>query len=149
MRTLIANRTINPLLWAFMKRSVQTLCLFAVSVILLQEIAVAGARMPVRPASYGSKVSFRKDQAIPFPDFVLTYTGDRHVSSTHFPRGFQYFDFVAKTASEEVKVSWTSGTGVIDAADFKIGGKAYQLELRGSRAHGWLGPQELVVTPVP
>ncbi len=132
-----------------MKRTVQTLCLFAVSIIFFQETALSGAQKPVAHASYGSKVFFRKDQAIPFPDFVLTYTGERNVSSQRFPRGFQYFDFVAKTASEEVKVSWTSGTGLIDAADFKIGGNAYQLELRGSRVHGWLGAEELVVTPFP
>jgi hypothetical protein len=132
-----------------MKSCLQTLGLLVITAILFQENALAGAQKPVAHASYGSKVSFRKDQAIPFPDFVLTFIGERHVSSPRFPRGFQFFDFVAKTDSEEVKVSWTSGTGVIDASNFKIGGKTYQLELRGSRAHGWLGPEELVITPTP
>lgn len=108
--------------------------------------ACAPGRAP-RVAAYGAKVSFRAGVPIAFPDLTLTYLGERRVESQAYPRGFLFHDFRAERGSEAVTVSWTSGTGVIDSADFTIGGRAYALELRGARAHGWLDDDELVLTP--
>jgi len=109
--------------------------------------ACAPARGP-RAAAYGVKVGFRAGMPIAFPDLTLTYLGKRRVESQVYPRGFLYHDFRAERGSETVAVSWTSGTGVIEPADFTIGGRAYALELGGARAHGWLDDDELVLTPV-
>jgi len=109
--------------------------------------ACAPGRAP-RVAAYGAKVSFRAGVPIAFPDLTLTYVGERRVESQVYPRGFLFQDFRAEQGSEAVAVSWTSGTGVIEAADFTIGGRDFSLELRGARAHGWLGDDELVLTPV-
>ncbi len=129
-----------------MKRIIPIFCFSAILVSFFQESAWSGARKPASQVSYNIKVSFLKGRAISFADFDLVYLGDRHVSSPHFPRGFQYFDFLAETASEQVNVSWSSGTGEIGPTEFKIGGKIYLLELRGSKTHGRLEPDELVIT---
>lgn len=99
------------------------------------------------PAAYGTKVKFAKGQVLNFPDFDLTYTGARHVATPRYPRGFDYNDFTVSRGGVSKTVSWTSGTGVIDAADFEFNGKNYGLELRGSRKFGWLKENELVMTP--
>ena len=98
------------------------------------------------PAAYGAKVKYAKGATLKFPDFELTYTGSRHVTSPRFPRGFDYEDFTVSKGSVTKKVSWSSGTGLIDWADFEIGGIKYALELRGSRKFGWLKDNELVVS---
>jgi hypothetical protein len=111
--------------------------------------AYCGATKPTSLASYGEKVRFRKDAPLRFPDFELTYLGERHVASAIYPRGFRFFDFEAKTPQETVKVSWSSGTGLIDPADFRIAGKNFWLEMRGSIKRGWLAANEIVVSPRP
>ena len=98
------------------------------------------------PAAYGTKVKYSKGAVLNFPDFDLSYTGSRHVASSKFPRGFDYEDFTVTKGGTTQKVSWSSGTGVIDWADFKVGRANYALELRGSRKFGWLKDDELVVT---
>jgi hypothetical protein len=97
------------------------------------------------PAAYGDKVKFAKGQALNFPDFDLTYKGRRHVATPKYPRGFDYDDFTVSRGGTSKTVSWSSGTGVIDWADFEFDGKKFQLELRGSRKFGWLKDNELVV----
>lgn len=99
------------------------------------------------PAAYGAKVKFKKDAPLQFPDFTLTYTGERKVSGPVYPRGWMVYDFTVAAQGKTQKVSWTAGTGVIEATRFTVGGKAFDLELRGSRKHGWIGENELVVSP--
>lgn len=98
------------------------------------------------PASYGTKVKFAKGSPLKFPDFDLTYIGKRHVASPVYKHGFDYDDFTVSQGVVSKKVSWSAGTGLIDWADFSIGGKNFALELRGSRKFGWLKENELVVT---
>lgn len=97
-------------------------------------------------AAYGTKVKFAKGSTLKFPDFDLTYIGKRHVSSAVYPRGFDFDDFTVSRGAVSKTVSWSAGTGLIDWTDFKMGGKDFALELRGSRKFGWLKPDELVVT---
>jgi len=113
--------------------------------LLTVSIAACGSHGSSHASGYGVKVKFSKGSVLHFPDFDLAYVGERHENSPKFPRGFTYQDFSASHGSETVKVSWSAGTGLIDAADFKIGGADYDLELRGSRKLGWLKENELVV----
>jgi hypothetical protein len=84
---------------------------------------------------YGEAVKYYEKSVVKFPDFDLTYMGERK-QTANFPNGnsftFTYFDFKIKTATEEKTVSWTSGTGEIAPAYFEIGGAQYMLELRST-----------------
>jgi hypothetical protein len=101
-------------------------------------------------AEYGGKVQFKKDVAITFPDFTVTYLGRRRVEVPVFKPGFLYYDFLIEAPGGVRKtVSWTSGTGLIDARDFQVRGKPYCLELKGSVAYpGWLKSDEVVIWPL-
>jgi hypothetical protein len=96
-------------------------------------------------AGYGQKVRFGVGQPIHFPDFTLTYTGERHVTSEIYPRGFTYQDFAVTQGEEESRVSWSSGTGVIDPASFDVNGVRYRLELAYSDEVGRLAENQLVL----
>ncbi len=98
------------------------------------------------PAAYTTTVSFKKGVPLSFKDFDLTYTGERHETSKVFKPGFNFHDFTATRGTENVKVSWSSGTGDIGPALFTIGGKKFQLELRHSDKLGRLKDNELVVS---
>jgi hypothetical protein len=113
--------------------------------VLLATTACAGEKAP---ASYGVIVSFSKGRAVVFPDFTMTYLGERRVADPKFKPGFTFYDFEVKSAKSTGKVSWTSGTGVIDSAAFNVDGRPYELELRGSVIKkGWLKDDEMVVWP--
>ena len=97
-------------------------------------------------ADYGVPVSYAKGRDIAFADFTMRYLGERHVKSPIFKPGFTFQDFAVASRGRTQTVSWTSGTGVIDAADFQVDGKPYALELRGSVARkDWLRDGEMVV----
>lgn len=100
-----------------------------------------------RQAPYGARVRYRKSATIHFPDFDLTFLGERREASTRYPRGFLYYDFRAASPTESRTVSWTSGTGLIGPAAFEIAGKRYLLELKHSDALGHLESNELAVSP--
>lgn len=95
---------------------------------------------------YGTKVSFKQGVPLKFPDFTLTYIGERRVSSKQYPRGFLNHDFVASTKSARITLSWSAGTGDIGPAVFTIAGKEFWLELTRSDALGRLKSDELVVS---
>lgn len=116
--------------------------LLAVTVICA---ACAGER---GPAVYGEPVRFAKGREIVFPDFNVRYLGKRHVAHPTFRPGFTYEDFEVTSPRGRQTVSWSSGTGVIDAADFAVDGREYALELRATVARkGWLRDDELVIWP--
>jgi hypothetical protein len=95
---------------------------------------------------YGVPVRFAKGRDIAFADFTMRYLGERRVKSPVFKPGFTFYDFAVTSGGKTQTVSWTSGTGVIDATDFRVDGKPYALELRGSVARkGWLRDDEMVV----
>jgi hypothetical protein len=96
-------------------------------------------------AVFGTKVKYAEGHTLNFPDFDLTYAGRRHDARPEYPRGFDYDDFTVTRGGVSKTVSWSAGTGVIDWADFEIGGKNFALELRGSRKFGWLKDDELVI----
>jgi hypothetical protein len=100
-----------------------------------------------RAADYGAKVAFKKGVAVTFPDFVLTYLGERQVSSKVYPRGFTHHDFQVGSGADAQQISWSSGTGDIGPTMFKVGAKQFALELSRSDKLGPLKPNELVVTP--
>lgn len=100
--------------------------------------------------NYGEITSYKKDQPVLFPDFTLTYTGERKETST-FPNGkkftFTFYDFKIKSNDEEKTISWTSGTGVIEPLDFEFAGKKFTLELRyRENEKKKLDEDELVIT---
>jgi hypothetical protein len=96
-------------------------------------------------ASYGTHVKYRAGQKIEFPDFTVEYVGERRKDTPAYPRGFLYYDFKVRTASIEKIVSWSSGPGDIGPAEFEIGGKHYQLELRHSDKLRKFEENELVI----
>jgi hypothetical protein len=96
-------------------------------------------------ASYGTRVKYRLDQKIEFPDFTIQYVGERRKDTPAYPRGFLYYDFKVRTPRIEKIVSWSSGTGDIGPAELEIGGKRFLLELRRSDKLGKLNENELVI----
>jgi hypothetical protein len=113
--------------------------------VLLATTACAGEKAP---ASYGTIVHFSKGHPVVFPDFTMTYLGERKVADPKFKPGFTFYDFEVKSAKVTTKASWTSGTGGIDSASFNVDGRPYELELRGSVVKkGWLKDDEMVVWP--
>lgn len=112
---------------------------------VLAALILAGL-LPVSAADYGEKVRFAPGRPLKFPDCELVFTGTRTVSTPQYPRGFLFYDFEARAGGKTQKVSWTSGTGVIDPADFQVDGKKFVLELKGSEGFkGWLKDNELVL----
>jgi hypothetical protein len=100
-------------------------------------------------SEYGEKVQFKKDVSIKFPDFSVTYLGQRRVEVPVFKPGFLYHDFGIDTPGGVRKtVSWSSGTGEIGPQLFDIRGRRYCLELKASVGYpGWLKPDEVVIWP--
>src|SRR3989304_6020480 len=100
------------------------LCMFASSISCNGSSSTAG---------YGKIVTFKKDKTISFPDFKLTYIGERKETSK-FPNGneftFTYYDFTLKKDNEEKTVSWTAGTGDIGPINFEFAGNKFMIELR-------------------
>ena len=99
---------------------------------------------------YSKVVSFSKDAPVSFPDFELTYTGERKQTTT-FPNGnsftFTYYDFKIKNDKEERTISWSAGTGEIAPAYFEINGVKFMLELRyWEKEKKKLDGDELVIT---
>ncbi|MBK7709282.1 MAG: hypothetical protein IPJ30_26880 [Acidobacteria bacterium] len=97
-------------------------------------------------SSYGAKTKFAKDAVLDFPDFKLTYLGNRKVPSELWPNGFNYHDFRVLSRTGERTVSWSSGTGDIGPVEFEVDGAKFQLELRFSEGLGKLAENELVIT---
>jgi hypothetical protein len=93
-------------------------------------------------------VRFAKNRDVVFANFTVRYLGERRVSSPIFKPGFTFYDFEVRSSKSRQTVSWSSGTGVIDSTSFKVDGKPYDLELKGSVARkGWLREDEMVVWP--
>lgn len=115
--------------------------------VLCLALLAASACADGKPAGYGEIARFAKDRAVVFPDFTMRYLGERHVAHPVFKPGFTYYDFEVRSAKSVQTVSWSSGTGVIDSTPFKVDGRPYELELRGSvlRKKGWLRGDEMVV----
>jgi hypothetical protein len=90
-------------------------------------------------------VRFKKEVAISFPDFELTYIGKRHVASPVFKPGFNFEDFRISRGSDSITVSWSSGTGLLGPQEFIFTGGEYELELRHTDKLGWLKDNEVVV----
>lgn len=97
------------------------------------------------PVGYGAKVRFSKGIALTFPDFELTYLGERHVASKVYPHGFNCSDFKVSRGGKGITVSWSAGTGDLGPQDFAFDGKSFSLELRRTTKHGWLKDDEVVI----
>jgi hypothetical protein len=111
-----------------------------VAIILLAFAVSASA------ADYGMRTRFQKNKPLVFPDVELIFTGTRQVSSTVYPRGFLNYDFKAKTGGKTENISWSAGTGLIGPKFFKVNGKDFVLELKGSASFkGWMKEDELVL----
>jgi hypothetical protein len=101
-------------------------------------------------AAYGTVVTFSKGKVISFPDFDLEYTGETSSTST-FPNGnsftFKYQEFKISKDGQSTVVKWTTGTGIIEPANFEFRSMKFSLELRNAEAlKKKLDDDELVVT---
>ena len=91
---------------------------------------------------------FAKNRVVEFRDFAVRYLGERRVKSPIFKPGFLFYDFEVTGRGGKQTVSWSSGTGLIDATSFKVDGRPYELELRATVARkGWMRDDEMVVWP--
>ncbi len=124
-----------------MNHSIITLVLFCMLATLFNCRASGNPKL----AAYGAITKYEPDKVIEFPDFTLEFTGERRVSSPPYPRGFLYYDFKIKTASEEKVISWTAGTGEIAPTEFEIAGKTFLLERARADKLGRLQDNELVI----
>lgn len=97
------------------------------------------------PAAYGAKARFAKGTPLAYPDFTLTYTGSRKVSSPTYPRGFVYHDFTVMHGKLSQTISWSSGTGDIGPTVFRFHGGSFRLEMSRSDKLGRLAENEIVV----
>lgn len=113
--------------------------------LLLALLCTACGKEP-SAARYGEKISYREGKEIVFPDFALTYKGQRRVVPPQYPRGWWAYDFVVKSSAGEKTITWSAGTGLIDWTDFSVGGKDFMLELVHSKRVGKLREDELVVS---
>ena len=97
-------------------------------------------------ATYGEKITYKKGIAIQFPDFTLTYTGDKLLSGKNGATWNIVFNLFEISDGEIHKeVSWSSGTGNIVPNPFEFNGKKYSLEKALSDKFGQLKPDELIV----
>ncbi len=108
-------------------------------------------------AEYGKKIVYQKNQKIQFQDFSIQFLGVRHIKIPQFKPGFTCYDFEIFPIKEPakgfwplftkktIKVSWSSGTGVIVPEPFEVNGKQYALELFFSKKLGQLKENELVI----
>ena len=119
------------------------------TLLFLVGTVLVGCTGSSRAANYGAKITFRKAAPVAFPDFVLTYIGERKVASEKFPRGFLYHDFRVATAQGTQTVSWSLGTGDIGPTHFKAAGKNFALELSRSDKLGRLREGEVVISRAP
>lgn len=108
--------------------------------------SAACQRASSAPERYGARIAFRAHTPLHFPDFDLTYQGERRVAPVDYPREFIFHDFRASQGSEVVDVAWSAGAGDIGPAPFTIGGKSFLLELKVSDQLGDLEDNELVVS---
>ncbi len=106
--------------------------------------AACGSGAP-GPVAYGTKVRFSKNVSLAFPDFDLTYLGERHVASPVYKHGFDYHDFKVSHGNQSATVSWSAGTGLLGPQEFNFGGHSFSLELRHTDKLGWLKEDEMVV----
>lgn len=116
-----------------------------VGVLLLALVAAVSARA----ADFGVKVAYRKDTPVQFGRFTLTFVGERRVVTEKFPPGMTFYDFRIATPAGNQTISWSSGTGDIGPAVFKVGGEQFWLELKRSDKQGKLKDSELVVSRAP
>lgn len=84
-----------------------------------------------------------------FGNFTLTFTGERRVVTEKFPPGMIFYDFRVTSPAGNQTISWSSGTGDIGPAVFKVGGEQFWLELKRSDKLGKLKDNELVVSRAP
>ena len=96
---------------------------------------------------YSTRVKFKENQELAFPDFTLRYSGKTQAVPKQYPRGFTYFNFVVKADKHSQNIRWSSGTGDIGPLNFSVDGKPFSLELRVSDKLGTLARDELVISP--
>lgn len=137
MKRISVHATAQP------QRNLRLLLLLSLTVLGVLVIKAGGASTSVH--GYGIKIQFTKGEVVKFPDFDLTYLGERRVSSPVFKPGFIYHDFFITRDEESEAMSWSSGTGDILPQSFEVAGQWYQLELRYAESMGWLKDDELVI----
>ena len=99
------------------------------------------------PARYGQKIRYRQGRSIVFPDFTLTFTGQRRVVPPQYPHGWWTYDFEVRAGEKSQTIIWSAGTGLINATDFTVGSKKFTLKRVMARALGQLAENELVINP--
>ncbi|MBX7137099.1 MAG: hypothetical protein K1X83_03875 [Oligoflexia bacterium] len=124
------------------------------AILLLANLGIsAWAQTAPAVGSYSAKIKYQQEIALAFRDFSLTFKGRettdyRTASGQRIPFGPR-FVFELSTPSEHRSISWSSGTGVIAPANFRVGTSCFALELSYSDRLGKLAPDELVISQAP
>jgi len=127
--------------------------IFALMFVSISLFASIGCKSQQGNGEYGKAVTFDKDKPVKFPDFEIVYMGETSKTST-FPNGnsftFKYQNFKVTKGSETKDVAWTTGTGIIEPANFDFGAGKYTLELRYTEEMKTkLAEDEMVITKLP
>lgn len=101
---------------------------------------------PEKKVCYGVSMQYVQGKEIVFPDFTLTYLGERKLDAPQSPRGyFLHRDFSITSEKEQKTISWSSGTGDLAPTDFTVANLKFSLELSHSDKLGQLGENQLVI----
>jgi hypothetical protein len=98
-------------------------------------------------AAYGTKVPFAQNRPIQFPDFLLQYIGSNDVPGPNNAKwSMTFYNFTISSGTEQNKISYSSGSGVVFPNPFSFHGAKYTIEMYYSAALGKLAGNELVIT---
>jgi hypothetical protein len=91
-------------------------------------------------------VHLKKDKPLNFPDFTITFTGERYQGTKFI---MLFYEFKIKYQNEEKTISWSSGTGDLGPSRFTVNSKKFDLELKYfEKNKKWLKQDELVISQV-
>ena len=97
-------------------------------------------------AHYSERVKYEKGIAVQFPDFTLTYTGDKEMSGKNGATWYMIFNlFNISDGKTSKEISWSSGTGAIGPNPFEFNNKKYSIEKAFSDKLGKLEQDELII----
>ncbi len=118
---------------------------FPLAAAALGLLALSGCCAAYVKALYGEKVVFCKGSPVTFPDFQITFIGDRQQPVPVAKKSIIVHDFEAVAGAEKKTVTWSPGMGLIAPARFQLTGKKFLLELKRSARLGPLKDDEMVI----
>ena len=86
----------------------------------------------IKSLRYGHNFILKLGEKIVYPNFTLTFIGEREEAIPRFVGGmFIYYDYEISDGFEKKTLSWTMGTGLIMPMQFEFKEKYYVLRSDG------------------